>query len=394
MSQEPLRIVQVVSGLALADGGPSQSVPRLSEAISQVGLDVRLYTDFQPGKAVNANFTGTTFFQRNFSGWPILGKLHVSTGMAKALQDIGDRIDLVHGHGLWRMPNLYSGNAAGRRGVPIVVSPRGMLSPVALKGSAYSKALFLLVGQRDTLSATTCFHATSEFEYEDIRRFGITAPVIIVPNGVDLPLPSGGSGRAPSSGPSDLKTLLFLGRIHPIKGIDHLVRAWSRVAEGFPDWRLRIVGPGEPGHTKMIADLIERMNVPRVTMEAGLAGQAKHAALAAADLFVQPSLSENFGMTIAESLACGRPVIVTKGAPWAGVVENACGWWIETGEEALEAALRLGMSTPRQELDQMGLRGQVWVEQAYSWSRSANDMVALYLWLCGRGPRPNSVLMS
>lgn len=384
----------MVSGLALADGGPSQSVPRLCDAISQGGLDVRLYTDFQPGKAVNANFTATTFFQRNFSGWPILGKLHVSTGMAKALRDIGDRIDLVHGHGLWRMPNLYSGNAAGRRGVPIVVSPRGMLSPVALKGSAYSKALFLLVGQRDILSATTCFHATSEFEYEDIRRFGITAPVIIVPNGVDLPLPSGGSGRAPSSGPSDLKTLLFLGRIHPIKGIDHLVRAWSRVAEGFPDWRLRIVGPGEPGHTKMIADLIERMTVPRVTMEAGLAGQAKHAALAAADLFVQPSLSENFGMTIAESLACGRPVIVTKGAPWAGVVENGCGWWIETGEEALEAALRLGMSTPRQELDQMGLRGQVWVEQAYSWSRSANDMVALYLWLCGRGPRPNSVLMS
>ena len=187
------------------------------------------------------------------------------------------------------------------------------------------------------------------------------------------------------------RTALFLGRIHPIKGIDALIGAWGRVAGEFPQWCLRIVGPGEPIHISALKDIIARKSVPRVSMEGALGGEAKLQAFTEADVFVQPSYSENFGLTVAESLACRRPVLVTKGAPWPGVVTHGCGWWIDTGEEALAAGLRVALATPDFELDAMGRRGEAWVREAFSWDTIGQEMAGLYRWLLGQGPQPGCV---
>src|SRR5262249_27691228 len=110
-----------------------------------------------------------------------------------------------------------------------------------------------------------------------------------------------------------------------------------------------------------------------------------------ADIFVLPTHNENFGLTVAESLACRRPVIVTKGAPWSGVETHSCGWWIDTGEAPLIDALRTALCTPEAELRAMGLRGETWVKQAFSWDAIGRDMADVYRWVLGQGPRPGCV---
>jgi glycosyltransferase involved in cell wall biosynthesis len=384
-----MHLVQVVAGLEWAHGGPAYSVPRLNRALCEAGVDARVFSSNVPGIPANDADDAVIMFRRQFGLTFGLRKLQMSTDLKRRLLDPAEKIDILHSHGLWRLPNLYAAHAALKREVPHVVSVRGMLSETALGLSKRSKHLFWTMGQKRALETTACYHATSEMELEHIRRFGITGPIAVVPNGVDLPTVS---GRAATRNlKSGLRTLLFLGRIHPIKGIDTLVEAWSRVSPHFPDWRLRIVGPGDASHVELVRRQIHNNSVSRVTLEGAMDGEAKFEAFANADLFVLPSQSENFGLTVAESLACRRPVIVTKGAPWAGVVTQGCGWWVDHGVDAMVAALETSLATPDAELDAMGLRGEAWVRAAFSWNGIGQEMARAYRWLLAQGPRPDCV---
>jgi glycosyltransferase involved in cell wall biosynthesis len=189
------------------------------------------------------------------------------------------------------------------------------------------------------------------------------------------------------------RTLLYLGRIHPQKGLDFLLAAWATVAPAFPSWSLRIVGPGERGHIAELKRQIAAMGLPRAVLDGPVYGDAKWEVYRSADLFALPTLNENFGLTVAESLACRRPVIVTKGAPWSGVVDHRCGWWIDTGEDALTEALRIALVTPDEELDAMGQRGEAWVREAFSWDSIGRQMADVYRWVLGRGNQPGCVVL-
>lgn len=382
-----LRVIQIVSGLEASDGGTCYSIPRLSVALRSAGVDSRLFQDLPAGVASFDEMEGTRSFSRQFEVVPGLRKLQISVGLSRALLDDEVGCDLIHNHGLWRMANVYGGRAAERRSVPMIVSPRGMLSEVALRFSRHTKAVFWFLWQSGAIERSRCLHATSLSEFADIRRLGITKPVAIIPNGVDLPnIALSGDVRL-----SPARTLLYLGRLHPIKGLEALIAAWSEVEDEFPDWSLRIVGPGEPMHVRQLDNLISRLGVRRASREGAVSGEMKWRLFTEADLFVLPSYSENFGITVSESLACRRPVIVTKAAPWAGVEAHGCGWWIDTGNEALTAALRVALGTPREVLDAMGARGEVWVKRQFSWESIGEDMAKVYLWLCRGHKRPETV---
>jgi glycosyltransferase involved in cell wall biosynthesis len=387
-----VKVIQVVSGLEIVDGGPSYSVPRLHSALRQAGIEDRIFTDQVPGEAAANNADeGIVTLDRQFGWIPLLRKLHISAAMERQLLDLDERIDLVHSHGLWRFPNIYAGHAARRRPIPHIVSPRGMLSTVALGFSTLSKSLFWAAGQGAIVREAACVHATSPAEYEEIRAF-ISRPIAIVPNGVDMPSAPRTTHSAGLVG-ERRRTLLYLGRIHPKKGLDFLLAAWAIVAPGFPSWSLRIVGPGELGHIAELKRQIAAMGLPRVVLDGPVYGDAKWEVYRSADLFALPTLNENFGLTVAESLACRRPVIVTKGAPWSGVVDHRCGWWIDTGEQALTEALRIALATPDEELDAMGQRGEAWVREAFSWDRIGRQMADVYRWVLGRGNQPDCVVL-
>ena len=300
---------------------------------------------------------------------------------ARALRHKADEVDIVHNHSLWSMVNVASGWAVPGRHAKLVTSPRGTLSQWALaRRRGFKRALWPL--QQHALVGASMLHATSEEEYGDIRALGLHAPVAVIPNGIGFTE----LGMRASSSP--LRTLLFLGRIHPVKGIDRLLRAWQPLQERHRDWRLVLAGPGEAMHEREMRELAATLRLQRLEFVGARYGSEKSRAYLEADIFVLPSHSENFGMTVAEALAHGCPAIVSKAAPWAGVEREGCGWWVGHEVPELTAALDAAMSLPAGVLAEMGRRGSAWMARDFGWDTVAQRMEAAYRWVLDGGEAP------
>jgi glycosyltransferase involved in cell wall biosynthesis len=319
---------------------------------------------------------------RRFKGVPVLQNLWLSADLRRLLIREATSADILHSHGLWLMPTVYPALAARWAAKPLVLSPRGTLSAVALARSRQVKRVFWTLLQGPAVRSAACLHATSEQEYKDIRDAGLRQPVAVVSNGIDIPAVT----SAPKGG--QFRTLLYLGRIHPIKGIDNLLRAWQRVAAEFPNWQLRLVGPDDAGHLAQIELLKNELALPRVVFAGPRYGAQKHAEYAESDLFILPSYTENFGVSVAEALAQGVPVVTTTGTPWEGVLAHGCGWWVSPTVTGLEGALCKALTLDRPSLADMGRIGRAWMERDYSWSRVARDFEQTYRWILSGGSPP------
>ncbi|HZT87635.1 MAG TPA: glycosyltransferase [Stellaceae bacterium] len=377
-----MRVVHAIAGLDPAYGGPSYSVPSLCRALAGLGAEIELLSVGRGGAPAPPERTyRNRTFPQDYTALPILRELRCSGCLKSAMAAAASQADVVHNHGIWLMPNIAAGRAAARSGKPFVVSTRGMLSPAALAFSRLKKRMFWRLLQGSSVRAARCLHATSEQEYAELRTFGLVNPVAVIPNGVDVP------EELPMTRSADERVVLALGRIHPKKGLDDLLRAWARIEHAHPDWRLRIAGPAEDGHDTVLRRLAHRLNLARASIEGPVYGAAKRAAYEAAELFVLPTRNENFGMAAAEALAAGIPAIVTKRAPWSGLVGEGCGWWIDRGIEPLAASMAAAMALPPVALAAMGANGRRWMS-AFSWERAAADMLDVYRWCAGRGPAP------
>jgi glycosyltransferase involved in cell wall biosynthesis len=283
------------------------------------------------------------------------------------------------------MVNVAAGWAVAGRRAKLVTSPHGTLSAWALSRSRHAKRVLWPI-QRRVLERADLIHATSEIEYDEIRALGFKAAVAIIPNGIDLP-------DLPVSQPTaSQRTLLFLSRIHPIKGTDRLLHAWRQLQHVHPDWRLRVVGRGEPSHEHALRKLAHSLQLERVDFSGPLYGAEKSKAYFEAAVFVLPTHSENFGMVVAEALAHGCPVVVSKGAPWAGVREERCGWWVEPDIDTLTETLSAALSETPQALSAMGVRGRTWMQRDFSWSSVGEMMAAAYGLVSDGGVVPPWVL--
>lgn len=370
-----MRVIHVVPAITNEASGPSYSVVRLCESLIALGQRVQLVAlDLAP-MATPPTFL-TTFPLG--CGPRRLGR---SPAMRRWLNEQvqSKSVDLLHNHGMWQMNAVYPGSAARKGNVKLVVSPRGAFSEWAMRYGSAMKKVFWPALQRPALEHASCFHATAESEYEDIRRLGFRQPVAIIPNGIDIPL-----GAAKKRG--DPRTLLFLGRLHPVKGLDMLLPAWGEVQDRFPDWQLVIAGSddsyyGKSGYLEELHRLSNQLDLKRVKFVGELRGTEKLQAYRAADLFVLPSYSENFGVTVAEALAAGTPAIVSKGAPWGGLAAQQAGWWIDVGSSALAACLENALSRLPGDLEAMGLRGRNWMESEFSWGHIGAQMADTYRWL-------------
>lgn len=380
---KPLHAVHVVPHIDDEASGPSYSVPRLCQSLAEHGHRVGLMCLRAPESVPGVEL-------EVYPQWRVPARFAMSPQLARALRERADQVDIVHNHSLWSMANVAAGWVVPGRRAKLVTSPRGTLSAWALAHSrAVKRTLWPL--QRRALASADLLHATSDEEYGEIRALGLRAPVVVVPNGIDIPTIPERPSRIESSSPGPLRTLLFLSRIHPKKGIDRLLHAWQRLHPRFPGWQLVIAGRGDPAHVAQVTELAAELHLPRVHFPGPLYGEEKSDAYAAADLFVLPTHSENFGMVVAEALAHGCPAVVSRGAPWSGLEAHRCGWWIDHPIEALTKALDIAMTLGVDEREEMGRRGRRWMMEEYGWDSVARRMSDAYLWLASSGARPGTV---
>jgi glycosyltransferase involved in cell wall biosynthesis len=372
--------------MALEDSGLSLSVAGLVRWLNQIDYSTVVRT-VRYDEAMLAAVDGKLIGYR-MSKTPLGLRLKASGELLDALTEDGAKGCIIHAHGLWLMPNVYPSWAKRRSPgkVKLIHSAHGMLGTPALKFSRMRKRAFWLLLQRRALETADCLHATAPSEYEEFRALGLRAPVAIIPHGIDLPNIS----DVPRS-TGQTRTMLSLGRIHHKKGLDRLVQAWARLEPRFPDWQLRIVGPAERGHDAELRGLVGQLGLQRLSIEGPVYGDAKTALYRTADVFVLPSLHENFSMTVAEALSAEVPVISTNGAPWSGLDAERCGWWIQQGVDALTQTLGNAMLLPRSELIAMGARGRQWMARDFGWRKAAEEMGEVYSWLTGGGPKPATV---
>ncbi len=376
-----MHLLHSVDSLDLADGGLPLAVCELASALANIanrkqtrGIHVISQkcdqSCFHPGRANSITAEGP------IRDW------------RRQMQTVHDErpLKLIHQHGLWVVSSHTTTSFSRRQGIPLVVSPHGMLEPWALNHHAWRKKIALALYQRRNLYQAKAFHATCWAEAEHIRQLGFHQPIALVPNGVSIPEPPPSPPR-----PEEHRTALFLSRLHPKKGIPMLLEAWAKVNP--PNWKLVISGYDEGNHLAKLKHQTKRLGLSSVVSFPGpLFDQAKNKAFQQAELFILPSHSENFGIVVAEALASGLAVLTTRGTPWEILEKRNCGWWVAPSSEAIASTLAEALRRSPSELQAMGQRGKKLVEEKFLWPKIAKQMLQFYRWLIDEAEKPDYVI--
>jgi len=298
--------------------------------------------------------------------------------------------DIVHLHGLWSFALHRCAAICRRWHVPYVIAPRGMLEPWSLRQKWLKKRIARWLYQDRDLKCAAALHATAESEAEQFRKLGFKNPIIVSPNGVNVPaIPLSSLVLRPTSPCGNaLRRVLFVSRMHPKKGVLELVEAWNTIKHQtlnikHQTWMCELVytvnGDFEREYEAKVKARVKELGLEdQFVFTGALNDDEKWKAYGRADLFVLPTYSENFGIVVAEALWAGVPVITTKGTPWHELEEHQCGWWIDTGVEPLVKALEAAMALSDVERREMGERGRKLVEKKYTWDAVVKAMVKGY----------------
>ena len=307
--------------------------------------------------------------------------------------------DLVHTHGIWTYLSLiavrWSRSNGGVTPRPYVVSTHGMLDPWALHNSRWKKIIAGFAFERRHLKNAACIHAINRAEAAAIRAFGLKNPICIIPNGVEVPARNAADRTPPWTAHTigDRKVLLYLGRLHPKKGLSILLRGWKEAFKHEQDWILVIAGWDQGGHRRELEQLTRELKIADSVQFTGpLFGKARDTAYQNADAFVLPSLSEGQPLVVLEAWSHARPVLMTQECNLPEGFENGAAIRMSATVEGVAGALGKLFASEKSALEEMGCRGRDLVTANFSWSQIASQMFAVYKWLLGRSTPPNCVV--
>ena len=367
-----MKIAHVVPSLEDRHGGPSKSVRALANHLLSPDVCVDLLSTVEDGQATAAGDDRATLkiFPRVAPRW-----LCRSPGMNQQLA--ATDYDLVHNHALWLLPLRYARAAARRTGAPLVISPRGMLSGWAYAHRRWRKRLAEIFVHPGAFSDAAGWHATSAEEADDIRRLGFTQPICVAPNGVPIPdaaelARQRTDWRQLAPALAGRRVALFYSRFHRKKRLRELIDLWNSTPRG--DWLLLIAGVEEDYRVAEIQEWILAAGASESILV--FDGADRSPPYGAAEIFLLPSHSENFGLVIAEALAAGVPALVTDTTPWRELAAHGAGWCVPWADYA--AALQSALARPAAELSAMGAAGRTWAERDFSWAGAARQLHAFY----------------
>lgn len=316
--------------------------------------------------------------------------------LVSALRD--GSFDLVHTQGIWMYPSVAANAWHRRTGKPYIISPHGMLDPWALANARWKKQLAAVLYERKHLRHAACLHALCPSEAQSIRGYGLTNPIAVIPNGTELPATD--FRNAPPADvpglPANRRVLLFLGRLHPKKGLPALLRAWSVLARNktpdFDNWSLAIAGWDQGGHRAELETIVKEEGLGNAVHLLGSRfGAEKEALLRRADAFVLPSQSEGLPMAVLEAWAYRLPVLMTEACNLPEGFTAGAAARIDLEPAAMAAALGAFLSQPDDARKAMGAKGRALVEERFTWEKACESLYAVYRWILGGGAPPPCV---
>lgn len=282
--------------------------------------------------------------------------------------------DVFHVNGCWTPGCAITQKWAQKLGYRVVLTPHGMLEPWIMARHYWTRKVpALLLYQKAAIKNADWLHATADSEKENLLKLGYNSKIEVIANGIEV------ESIEMKECWERKKEILFLSRVHVKKGIEFLLEAVAALKDSMKGYKVRIAGEGDAEYIQTLKDKAVNLGIDdMVDFCGGVYGDRKWKLFRNADLFVLPTYSENFGIVVAEALACGTPVITTKGTPWEELETYNCGWWTEIGTKPTTEALNKFLKLSVSELEMMGKNGRRLVEEKYSSAKMADDMVKLY----------------
>lgn len=305
------------------------------------------------------------------------------------------KLDLLHVHGLWTYPAIAGSVWARREAKPYLTSVHGMLDSWALNNSRWKKILAGWLYQQRHLSNAACIQALTHAEADSIRSLGLRNPICLIPLGIDIP----DITSFPREQERSQNVLLYLGRLHPKKGLTNLIHAWQVVRNkrqyGSEPWVLNIAGWGERTYEMALKDLCKDLNIEDSVQFVGAKfGAEKEAAFRQAKGFILPSFSEGLPVVVLEAWAHRLPVLMTPQCNLPVGFETGAAIEISFEVEGIAAGLKALMSRSNTQRDGMGELGMKLVQASFAWRPIVEKMCSVYQWILKKDRTPDCVYSS
>jgi glycosyltransferase involved in cell wall biosynthesis len=377
-----MKILHTISGLDINSGGPSTCTYTLLKGLQNSTIRADILTLDSKKNAIVGNDSFINLVANDVKTFFLY-----SQNFKNYLQQHND-YDLYHINGLWTYPVHATAKYARQHNKPYIITPHGMLYSNALQFSAWKKKLALSAFQQNDLKQAICLHATSLSEIRHIRDFGLTNPIALIPNCLNI-----NSTVDIRNTENRIKRFGFVGRINRIKNIDILLKSWAKLSNLMTDVELVIIGSGDSDYEKELQQYVQDNTLKNITFYGFLTGNELATTIYSLDFLILPSQSENFGMVVPEALIKGIPVIASKGTPWEELNTHGCGWWVDNDVETLATTIQKAVETPENIRIEMGKRGQELVKNNYSVEVVAAKMIRLYQWILNGGGKPDFVYL-
>ncbi len=364
-----MRVLHVGS-FDVNQGGPAMSTYLTMFGLRQLGVDAEL---LMYPLSIGGSLRGDDV-PIHYASAPIDRQLLYSFSYKREMLALGE-YDLYHAQGVWQYPTYALADVARQRGKPYIITPRGMLYAQDIaKSNRLFKELSLRIRLLRDLNMAACVHVTCVDEMMHCRRLGVTSPIAIIPNPVEIE----DHHQRKEDG---VFRLGYLGRLSSRKRVESLIYAFAELGEVTTEAELLIVGGGDVEYEEFLKREVARLGLTNVRFTGFLSGQDKANAIASVSVMAMPSEFENLGNVILEALVRRIPCIATTGAPWEELHSWGCGWWIEPTQEAITKAVCRAILTPEATLQEMGARGRSLMEQRYSVESISKSMRSLYDWV-------------
>jgi len=362
-----VNVLLAIPDLFAATGGPPVVVTQLAAALRDLGDTVSLVFADKADERCVPILDGINARAVPWQANPWRRYQWFRRAVLETIQS--EQIQVVHDHGLWQPQNAAVASAALATACPLVLQPCGMMQAWSLAQRPVKKRVAWWLYQEKIVKHAVALITTSTREQEEAQLCVGASPVVhCIPHGVEIPDMADVMERR--------RQAVFLGRLHPVKQIEVLIRAWAAIRP--VGWQLCIAGHGELAYEAKLKSEVHALGLDKHIVFLGtIHGAEKSQLLRQSQLYVQASLQENFGLSVAEALAHGVPALTTHAMPWAQLEANHCGWSVPVDEQSVTAALRAALSLSAEALAEMGARARE-LAKTYAWSETAGATHRLY----------------